>query len=118
MARYELGDVIATRKLSLRDGTAVVVSIGCPRPFPREEDFPDDDSFFCPYRITGLSKLRESHVGGVDAVQALRLALQKIGVDLKFSEEGKRGDLFWLDDSDDNFGFPAMPISAPPRSET
>lgn len=105
MARYELGEIIATRELALRDGTPVVVNIGKPRPFPDDPD----PSYFCPYQITGLQARCDGHVGGVDAVQALELTLKLMGVLLAASEEGKRGDIRWLDGSAENYGFPPMP---------
>ncbi len=45
---------------------------------------------------------------GIDAFQALELTLQKIGVDLRYSEEGRHGNLRWLDTPGET-GFPLPP---------
>lgn len=63
------------------------------------------DNFRCNYGIKGPLTVRSGHAMGVDAFQALQLALERIGTDLLFSEEGQRGELRWLDVPYD-VGFP------------
>jgi hypothetical protein len=90
----ELGKVIAQRVFDRSDGGVVVVSIGAPQPFE------DGRDFYCPYQIEGLSAPRESRAGGVDGIQALTLALQKVATDLYLSEEWKSGTLRYLGSRD------------------
>jgi hypothetical protein len=59
----------------------------------------------CRYRIKGPRTDRVAHAIGADAFQALQLAMERIGIDLFFSEEGQSGDLRWLDVPYDT-GFP------------
>ena len=59
----------------------------------------------CEYCITGLARTIDRYANGVDAVQALMLALKTVGVDLNFSEERKANLLFWIEPNDD-LGFP------------
>lgn len=65
----------------------------------------DDGDFRCAYRINGPRTQRRSHAMGIDAFQAIELAMQKIGTDLFFSEEGQHGELRWLD-APYEIGFP------------
>jgi hypothetical protein len=89
----EPSQVIATRVFELADGGSVVLELYAPEPDPA----PNGD-FRCGFRIVGLcgSDGVLKHIYGVDAVQALVLALQTIGVFLYTSAEGRAGDLTWL----------------------
>jgi hypothetical protein len=82
-------DVIATRTLELRheDGSSSPVLVRIARPRPHSDDYR------CDYEIEGLSNKRSFSVFGVDAVQALWLAMVGVGVDLQTSKEGKAGRL-------------------------
>jgi len=89
-------DVIASRSLELQqdDGTSspVVVRIG--RPLPEAGDYR------CEYEIEGLSAARSLHIRGVDAVQALWLALVGAGVALRSSDEGEAGRIRFRGEAD------------------
>ncbi len=94
---------IATRILKLRTGSAEVevpVNIFAPEP--------DGDVWKCRYEIHWPEEKWSSHAGGVDSTQALVLALQKIGVEIYFSDHHKSGKLFW-DDPGKGYGFPVPP---------
>lgn len=96
-----VGSVIATRQLDLTTGGKVVVTIGKP------EKVPDDDSYYCPYQITGIKRDKVRYAAGIDAVQALQLAIQMIGADLHASEVARTGVLSWDGGSKKgDFGFP------------
>jgi hypothetical protein len=90
-------EVIARREyqLTIGDGTTpVVVQVGKPAPFP---DAPYGD-WYCPYTIeipNDESWHREA--GGVDALQALLLAISAIRAHLDWL--GKSGKLIWLDEN-------------------
>jgi hypothetical protein len=94
-----LGIQIATRMLDL-DGKQVTVVIGKP------EKFPDGEDYYCPYQIVGTGDGQVRYAGGIDAVQALQLALQMIGVDLRTSQDARSGKLSWDAGSRGDLGFP------------
>lgn len=98
-----LTDVIAERALEARKPgsdsvTEVRVRIG--RPIPEPDS---DGDWICPIQIVGLGDEEVANVYGIDAVQALLLALQKVGSDL--AAAGRSGvELSWLEGPD--LGFP------------
>lgn len=99
MDAISLGSVIASRTLRL--GTqvdGVTVSIGAPKPYA------DGKDFYCPFRIEGLGDDRVKYAGGVDAVQALQLAMQRIGIELYASPHASA--LRWIDPDGPDLGFP------------
>lgn len=100
----ELGDVIASRILSLDDTESVSVSIGRPV-------VDSDGSVFCPYQITGIGTGRVRRIGGVDGVQSILLAMKMIANDLYSSPEGRAGRLSWAGDR--NLDFPVLEITEP-----
>lgn len=63
------------------------------------------ENYHCHYRIKGPHTDRTSRAMGVDAFQALQLAMERIGTDLLFSQEGQKGALRWLEVPYD-IGFP------------
>lgn len=93
--RLEL--VIARRKLlcfpNLKEN--VVVTLGKPRKVTKEE-------WVCPYQICGMGdkKVQEAH--GIDAFQALMMALEGIRVKIKESEK----TLIWEGGEQGDIGFP------------
>ena len=97
-----VGDVIATRMLHLIGEAAkeIRVLIGKPRPFPAGRDF------YCPYQITGLGDEKVRYAGGIDAVQALQLAMRMIACDLGLLNESSGRKLRWEGDESGDLGFP------------
>jgi hypothetical protein len=65
----------------------------------------DEEAWCCRYEIGWPFSPRESAAFGVDSVQALALALQKIGFDLYTSEAHKTGALMW---EATGFPYPSM----------
>jgi hypothetical protein len=104
-----VGVVIATRDLDLADGRMVTVTIG------RPEEFPDGGGFYCPYQITGIGREHVRYSGGIDAVQALQLALQLVGTELHVSKEGKARSLTWGAGQHGDLGFPLPQILRDPQ---
>jgi len=95
-----IGEPIAQRTLTA-DKASVVVTIGKPLLY---EGGPD---YYCPYSIECLGEKKLSYAAGADAVQALQLAMKKIGVDLE-SLSRKRGvQISWFPDTPGDTGFPA-----------
>lgn len=96
----EITNPIAVRTLCAGSDD-VVVTIGKP------ETFEDSDDHFCPYAIDFLGKKKVSYAVGADAVQALQLAMRKIGFDLAYLKTPSSEPVTWLSDSPGDTGFPA-----------
>jgi hypothetical protein len=80
--------IIATRVLSLRDGT---IDIEIPiRIFAPEQS---DRAWFCRYEIDWPEGRQDMTAWGTDSVQAIVLALQMIGADIYTSSYHKSGKL-------------------------
>jgi hypothetical protein len=90
-------NVVGERELSLSNGNIVTVSIGFPL-------FVFEGEYECSYRIVGLPKEEGGRVVGSDALQALQLALIRVGAILYTSEDWTSGALSW--NGDRNLGFP------------
>lgn len=93
--------MIATRDLTLAEIKTVKVSIGTPAPYS------DGKDYYCPYQIIGIGDGKIKYTSGIDSVQALYLAMKKIGATITASSEAKSGKLKWLDNLD--LGFPVPP---------
>jgi hypothetical protein len=101
----KLGQVIATRELELSgSGKKVLIRFGRPKRFA------DGRDYYCPYQIVGLGESRVRYAGGVDGIQAIVLALQKIGAELYTSNAAKAGRLMWLGEGD--LGIPVADLIA------
>ena len=102
MAELDIRDAVLTRELDLRNGGKVDVYVW--KPF--EEPHDHGSAYKCLYKITGLTKVVARYCYGVDAVQAMMLTLQIIGVYLYTSEEYEAGDLTFAGNRD--LCFPTM----------
>lgn len=99
----DIGQVVASRMLTLTDNNSnrlVTVSIG------RPEKFTDSEGFYCPFKITGLGDESVNWCGGIDEVQSLLLALERIGIVLTDTDEYKQGNLVWVGSDKGKLGFP------------
>jgi hypothetical protein len=99
-----VGEIIATRTLTLdRPGgpaSAATVSLGKP--------LPDGEQFCCPYQIKGAGDEKVRCAYGVDAFQALQLALSILGVQLEELNKELGGRLRWELGERNDFGFPSF----------
>ncbi len=97
---YELqaSELFITRKFQLDMESAVQLDICKPEP--------DGKDFKCTFHITGLGTSHISHAMGIDAVQAMSLALSKAAVILYTSEEYKQGRLTWHGSGDLELPYP------------
>ena len=105
MQLTSIGELFVTRTLKLTNNNLthlVTIAIGKPQKF---HDGPD---YYCPYQISGLGDEKISWSGGIDEVQALLLALEKIGIYLINTEEFKQGNLSWAGSDKNNLGFPNL----------
>jgi len=92
--------VIANRSLKLRLGSNdVEVPVRIYAPVANGVDWT------CHYEIGWPEGTRKSYAAGIDAVQALHLAFQKIGVDIYTSRHHESKTLSWKK-SGRGYGFP------------
>jgi hypothetical protein len=98
-----VGEIIATRRFILaREGhqqVDVIVSMGKP------EQFPDNTDYYCPYQIRSFNGDKVMAIGGVDAFQAMQLALATIRVELEVIERDSGGRLAWEGGAEGDLGF-------------
>lgn len=99
-----IGEVIAERKLSIVTGpqTEAVVKVLLGKP----EKLPDGPDFYCPFQIVGLGPERVRCAYGIDAFQAIQLAITAIGAFLKSLSESGGGTLRWEGGESGDLGFP------------
>ncbi len=101
MLLKSVGRVLAERSLDLETSGGrqeVKVLIGLPRPIP------DSSDVFCPYQIVGLTDGTVRYTEGVDAAQALYLAMEAVGTLLAATPEARAGRLTWY--GEHALGFP------------
>jgi hypothetical protein len=97
--------IIATRTLKFRNGSGdVEIRIDI---FSPERD---GNAWKCSYEIGWPHGKWSSYAAGLDSVQAILLALHKIGVEIYFSDYHETGKLFWCAPGT-GYGFP-VPSSA------
>jgi hypothetical protein len=85
-----LSAAIATRKFTFGNQNSSYVEVLVYLPVKDQEDYR------CKYEIKERDSIvKEGYALGVDSMQALTLALQKLGADILFSNEGKEQKLFW-----------------------
>jgi hypothetical protein len=93
--------VLSERVLDLATSTGhreVRVLIGVPR------ELPDTTDVYCPYQIVGLLGGMVRYTEGVDAAQAIYLAMESIGTTLAATPEARSGRLTWYGET--ALGFP------------
>ena len=100
------GDVIAERKFSVAHaperGPVVKVLLGKP------EKLPDGPDFYCPFQIVGMGPEKVRCAYGIDAFQAIQLAMSAIGAILNYPYESEDfGTLRWEGDEGGDLGFPS-----------
>ena len=103
MRAFELGDIIADREYvsELSSGTSIDVLVRLGRPVQDESG--TSDAWYCPYQISGLGRDRVFAQFGVDALQALLLALHIIPVELSVFVREKGGRLHCFGGPDTTF---------------
>lgn len=110
-----LGELLAEREYEASDGRGgaprtVVLRIGRPRPDTR----PGGD-WVCPFQIIGLGNDDVMAVGGVDAVQALHLAMAMAGARLAHPPRGTT--ITWLGEADLGLPLPSPAGADPDETE-
>jgi hypothetical protein len=103
----EVGEIIAARKLSLLtdDGPAseVLALLGKPTQTPEHSDY------YCPYQIKAAGSETVRYMCGIDAFQALELAIRSLGSELEVLNQRLEGNLRWEGDEKGWLGFPDRP---------
>ncbi len=99
-----VGEVVATRTLTLLrdDGppSEILVLLGKPQQLP---DFTD---YYCPYQIKGIGSEKVHYMCGIDAFQAMELAIRSLGAELDLMRKQLEGKLRWECDEKGGLGFP------------
>jgi hypothetical protein len=114
----DLEQVIARRTIKTPDGKTLEVRMYAPQRFKNDDEEKDDS--YCPVQILGTSEEVVFRVG-VDAFQAIQLAMRCIGSDLAvMNEQDYDGKLEWLEPGG-GLGFPTtfdqdQTASIPPKS--
>ena len=112
MSEQIFGTVIARRVFDCGENN-VMLEIGMP--YQMDKGQPD---CWCPYRISGMGPSAVKRIGGVDAVQALYLALQMAATDLYAASAEQSDKITWV--GRQNLGLPFMKSIAdlvPPEDE-
>lgn len=103
MKLESVGQIIAARTFALaREGHRpidIIVLMGKP------EKFPDHTDYYCPYQIKGFGRDTVMAIGGVDAFQAIQLALGTIRAELEVIEKNSGGRLTWDAGAEGDLGF-------------
>jgi hypothetical protein len=95
--------IVLNRNLTLKsDGDDVIVPINIHQPVEDEVDWK------CEFEIGWPTGVRKGDAFGVDAVQAVLMAMQGIGVELYTSDAHKSGKLAWLEQGA-GYGLPVPP---------
>lgn len=81
MTKYELGEVVAERKLNLvsNDSATVPCLVRVGKPVQV-----DDDTWICPYQIEAGDRIRTLGMHGIDSMQALVLTTKTLDVEIEF----------------------------------
>lgn len=92
--RVSMSSEIAVRKYSLvENGRRAEVTVRLFRPEPD----PDESTYRCRFVVEWPSETQDLYACGVDAIQALLLAVQMLGATIYTSQAVKEGKLVWLE---------------------
>ena len=110
MKLENVGDVMAVRIYRLFDDSnriessrEVVLRLGKPQRSPGSME---SEEYYCPFQLIGVGDERVRYAAGVDAFQAIELALTVIGGLMARLREEHKGRLRWDYDDRGGFGFP------------
>ncbi|WP_373322579.1 DUF6968 family protein [Methylobacterium cerastii] len=92
--------LIATRLITLiQNSDKIQVEVRLFAPTKEEADW------ICRYEIDWPSARRSSFAAGLDSMQAIYLAQQKIGIDIYMSNHHAKGSIYWQKPNS-GYGFP------------
>jgi hypothetical protein len=99
-------DIIAERHLYLEGEPGCTIRVLLGKPHTRL-NASNNELTFCPYQILGIGDEKVRAAGGVDAIQALQLAMEMIGSELYFKLNRRHNNgLRWEGGKDGDLGFP------------
>jgi hypothetical protein len=105
----QIEEIVAERQLYLEGDPATKIRVLLGRPHVRL-NASNNELTFCPYQILGIGDEKVRAAGGVDAFQALQLAMEMIGAELYFKLNHRYNDkLRWDGGKDGDLGFPVSP---------
>jgi hypothetical protein len=105
----KLDEIIAIRRLYLEGKPELVIQVVLGK--PQASPSPSIDGFICPYQILGIGDQKVRGAGGVDAFQALQLAMEMIGWELYIKLNPRHdGKLRWEAGEANDFGFPVPSV--------
>ena len=89
--------------MTTRDGrqTAITVKLGKP------VEFPEGSGYYAPFQITGIGSEKIRYAGGVDAIQAIQLAMKMLGATLSALQREHAVELSWEAGDEGDLGFPS-----------
>jgi len=98
-----LGEVIAERRLSMtsRDGQQVAITVKLGKPV----EFPEGSGYYAPFQITGIGSEKIKYAGGVDAIQAIQLAMKMVAATLNALQDQQAVELSWEAGDEGDLGF-------------
>jgi hypothetical protein len=103
MKLESIGEAIAERVLHLSsdggESDELTVRLGKP------QQYPDGNGYFCPYEITAADYRKVSYIAGLDSMQALRLTLRMVSVELHVLRRDRHPGMYF-DEPGDDLGFP------------
>lgn len=101
MELTQLGEIIATRKLSVSGSTEqeIEILIGRPLQYPKSSDY------YVPYQIVGIGDEKIRYAGGIDSIQCLQLVMKMIYYDVGALNEKLELALRWQGDEAGDLGF-------------
>jgi hypothetical protein len=92
----EIETIIAKRTFRHINGHEVVLLIGMPRKFSE-----DETDYFCEFQVKGLGDEQVRRSGGIDALQALILGVQRAAMYVESHDAVKQGKVTWIEGSSD-----------------
>jgi hypothetical protein len=75
----------------------------------KPKQLPDHSDYYCSYQIKGAGDEKVRYSCGIDAFQALQLAIRTLGVELEVLNKDLGGKLEWEGDEKGWLGFPDPP---------
>lgn len=87
--------------MTTRDGQLTVITVKLGKPV----QFDDGTGYYAPFQITGAGSQKIKYAGGVDAMQAIQLAMKMIGASLNALRDEESIELEWEAGDKGDLGF-------------
>jgi hypothetical protein len=102
MASHNIANIVVERTFTVVGGkpSVIAVKIGNPKKLSGHDDYK------CENQICGLKNNNIKHACGIDSLQALMLALERVGAEIYTYQDHKDGRLRWAGDESGLLGLP------------